>query len=171
MACWSYPFHCDIRLSGLPHVVFSSISEDAAEKSFVCTTPMKTFNLAGVPSATVSVANKKRREALLATMQASFMVNANFFGRLAFETAYTTGDQWLDQLTLYISGNVDLVCEFAKEHLSSIAPMRPDPSILVWLEARELDRKEDFNNSSSIELESISMMGAFTAEEVRASFD
>jgi cystathionine beta-lyase len=133
--------HCDIRLSGRPHIVFSSISDDAAEKSFICTAPTKTFNLAGVPSATISVANTKRRDALLAVMQASFMVNANFFGRLALEVAYSTGAAWLDQLTRYIAENIELVWEFAGDHLPGTTPMRPDASFLVWLDARELDRK------------------------------
>lgn len=133
--------HCDIRLSDRPHIVFSSISDDAAEKSFICTAPTKTFNLAGVPSATISVANKKCRDKLLAAMQATFMVNANFFGRLALEVAYDTGAPWLDQLTGYIAGNVDLVCEFADQYLPGITPMQPDASFLVWLDARELDRR------------------------------
>ncbi|WP_165778390.1 MalY/PatB family protein [Mesorhizobium wenxiniae] len=133
--------HCDIRLSDRPHIVFSCISDDAAEKSFICTAPTKTFNLAGVPSATISVANKKRRNELLVAMQASFMVNANFFGRLALEVAYSTGAPWLDQLTSYIASNIDLVCEFATEHLPGITPIRPDASFLVWLDARALDLK------------------------------
>ncbi|TIS38286.1 MAG: aminotransferase class I/II-fold pyridoxal phosphate-dependent enzyme [Mesorhizobium sp.] len=60
--------HCDIRLSDRPHIVLSCISDDAAEKSFICTAPTKTFNLAEVPSATISVANKKRRNELLVAM-------------------------------------------------------------------------------------------------------
>lgn len=130
--------HCDIRLSDRPHIVLSCISDDAAEKSFICTAPTKTFNLAEVPSATISVANKKRRNELLVAMQASFMVNANFFRRLALEVAYSTGAPWLDQLTSYIASKIDLVCEFATEHLPGITPIRPDASFLVWLDARAL---------------------------------
>ena len=133
--------HCDIRLTDRRHIVFASISESAAERCFICTAPTKTFNLAGVPSATVSVANRKLREALFAAMQASFMLNANFFGRLALEVAYSTGAPWLDHLTCYIRDNVDLVLQFAKENLPGITPMRPDASFLVWLDARELDAK------------------------------
>jgi cystathionine beta-lyase len=133
--------HCDIRLNKRRHIVFSSISEGAAEKSFICTAPTKTFNLAGIPSATLSVANQERREKLLAVMQASFMVNANFFGRLALEVAYSSGDEWLDHLTSYIRENIDLVCGFAARFLPGINPMRPDASFLVWLDARELDAK------------------------------
>lgn len=133
--------HCDIRLNDRPHVVFSSISEGAAAKSFICTAPTKTFNLAGVPSATLSVADAKRREELFRVMQASFLVNANFFGRIALEVAYTSGDQWLDQLTPYIRDNVNLVVTRVAEALPGISPMRPDASFLVWLDAREVDAK------------------------------
>ncbi|TJV25791.1 MAG: hypothetical protein E5Y18_18285, partial [Mesorhizobium sp.] len=69
------------------------------------------------------------------------MVNANFFGRLALEVAYSTGAPWLDQLTRYIGGNVDFVLKFAEDRLPGITPMRPDASFLVWLDARGLDRK------------------------------
>ena len=94
-----------------------------------------------MPSANISVTNRKLREALFAAMQASFMLNANFFGRLALEVAYSTGAPWLDHLTCYIKDNVDLVLQFAKENLPGITPMRPDASFLVWLDARELDAK------------------------------
>ncbi|WP_081157803.1 MalY/PatB family protein [Ensifer aridi] len=133
--------HCDIRLNDRPHVVFSSISEAAAAKSFICTAPTKTFNLAGVPSATLSIADSKRREELFRVMQASFMVNANFFGRIALEVAYSSGDQWLDHLTPYIRDNVDLVLSRAAESLPGISPIRPDASFLVWLDAREVDAR------------------------------
>lgn len=133
--------HCDIRLNNRRHIVFSSISEGAAAKSFICTAPTKTFNLAGVPSATLSVADQGRREKLFAVMQASFMVNANFFGRLALEVAYSSGDQWLDNLIPYIRDNIDFVFSFAAKSLPGIIPMRPDASFLVWLDARELDAR------------------------------
>ncbi len=133
--------HCDIRLNGRPHVSYASISSDAARRAFICTAPTKTFNLAGLPSATLSVADPSRRSELLNAMRASFMINAHYFGRLALETAYTTGGPWLDRLTDYIKGNVAFVHEFVQERLPEITPMPPDASFLVWLEARELDAR------------------------------
>lgn len=133
--------HCDIRLNDRPHIVYSSISDGAAARSFICTAPTKTFNLAGVPAATLSVADPKRREELFQVMQASFMLNANYFGRLALEVAYASCDEWLDALTPYVRENVNLVSEVAANALPGVFPMRPDASFLVWLDARELDAK------------------------------
>jgi len=131
--------HCDIRLSGAPHVVFASISESARQRSFICLAPTKTFNLAGLQCAVVSVANPEWRVRLFDTLRFSFMTNPNFFSRLGLEVAYREGGPWLDALTEYLRGNLDLVTGFAAGSLPGLRPMRPDASFLVWIDARPLD--------------------------------
>lgn len=83
--------HCDIRLGRAPHVVFSSISESARHRSFVCVEPTKTFNLSGMQRSVVSVANPEWRARLFDTLRLSFMTNPNFFSRLGLEVAYREG--------------------------------------------------------------------------------
>jgi cystathionine beta-lyase len=131
--------HCDIRLSTAPHVVFSSISESARQRSFVCLAPTKTFNLAGLQCAIVSVANPEWRARLLDVLRCSFVTNPNFFSRLALEVAYRDGGPWLDALTTYLRGNLELVTRFAATSLPGMQPMRPDASFLVWIDARPID--------------------------------
>ena len=131
--------HCDIRLSAAPHVVFASISESARQRSFICLAPTKTFNLAGMQCAVVSVANPAWRARLFDTLRFSFMTNPNFFSRLGLEVAYREGGPWLDALTEYLRGNLDLVTRFAAASLPGLRPMRPDASFLVWIDARPLD--------------------------------
>ena len=131
--------HCDIRLSAAPHVVFASISESARQRSFICLAPTKTFNLAGLQCAVVSVANPERRARLFDTLRYSFMTNPNFFSRLGLEVAYREGGPWLDALTDYLRGNLDLVSRFAATSLPGLRPMRPDASFLVWIDARAVD--------------------------------
>jgi len=133
--------HCDIRLNEAPHIVFASISESARQRSFICMAPTKTFNLAGLQSAVVSVADPAWRARLLDTLRFSFMTNPNFFSRLAFETAYREGGPWLDALTTYLRGNLALVRNFAAASLPGLGPMRPDASFLVWIDAREVDQR------------------------------
>jgi len=131
--------HCDIRLSAASHVVFASISESARQRSFICLAPTKTFNLAGLQCAVVSVANPEWRARLFDTLRFSFMTNPNFFSRLGLEVAYREGGPWLDALTEYLRGNLDLVTRFAAASLPGLRPMRPDASFLVWIDARFLD--------------------------------
>jgi cystathionine beta-lyase len=131
--------HCDIRLSAAPHIVFASISESARQRSFICLAPTKTFNLAGLQCAVVSVANPEWRARLFDTLRFSFLTNPNFFSRLGLEVAYREGGPWLDALTPYLRGNLDLVTRFAAESLPGLRPMRPDASFLVWIDARPID--------------------------------
>jgi len=131
--------HCDIRLSAAPHVVFASISESARQRSFICLAPTKTFNLAGLQCAVVSAANPAWRARLFDTLRFSFMTNPNYFSRLGLEVAYREGGPWLDALTYYLRGNLDLVTRFAGASLPGLHPMRPDASFLVWIDARPVD--------------------------------
>lgn len=133
--------HCDIRLSERPHIPFPMAGDGAADRSFVCLSPTKTFNLAGIPSAVISVANNEMRQRLFSAMSASFMLNASYFGRLGLETAYSEGGPWLDELTGYLKSNVDFLEAFARDHMPEIRPMRPDASFLVWLDVRALERR------------------------------
>ncbi|MBW8753803.1 MAG: pyridoxal phosphate-dependent aminotransferase [Sphingomonadales bacterium] len=133
--------HCDIRLSDAPHIAFASISESARQRSFICVAPTKTFNLAGLQSAVVSVADPVWRARLFDTLRFSFMTNPNYFSRLAFETAYREGGPWLDALTLYLRGNLELVSNFTAASLPGLRPLRPDASFLVWIDARDLDQR------------------------------
>lgn len=130
--------HCDIRLSAAPHVVFASISESARQRAFICLAPTKTFNLAGLQCAVVSAANPAWRTRLFDTLRFSFMTNPNYFSRLGLEVAYREGGPWLDALTDYLRGNLDLVTRFAAS-LPGLHPMRPDASFLVWIDARPVD--------------------------------
>ena len=131
--------HCDIRLTEAPHTVFASISESARRRSFICIAPTKTFNLAGLQCAVVSVANPEWRARLFDALRFSFMTNPNFFSRLGLEVAYQAGGPWLEALTSSLRGNLELVTEFAATALPGLRPMQPDASFLVWIDARSID--------------------------------
>jgi cysteine-S-conjugate beta-lyase len=167
--------HCDIRLSGAPHTIFSSISERARLRSFVCFAPTKTFNLAGLQCSVISVGNPRWREKLLAAMRHSFMTNPNYFSRLALEVAYREGALWLDSLTDYLRGNLELVTSFAAQALPGIRPMRPDASFLVWMDARQIDQrvgdvKEFFLRESRVNLYSGRVYGPGGEGFIRLNF-
>jgi cystathionine beta-lyase len=53
----------------------------------------------------------------------------NIFGNVASEAAYTHGHAWLDEMMVYIQGNIDLVMNFCHERLPQIKPLRPEGNI------------------------------------------
>jgi cystathionine beta-lyase len=108
-------------------------------------------------------------------MRHSFMTNPNYFSRLALEVAYREGAPWLDSLTLYLRGNLDLVNSFAASALPGIRPMPPDASFLVWMDARPIDErvgdvKEFFLRESRVNLYSGRVYGPGGEGFIRLNF-
>lgn len=63
----------------------------------------------------------------------------NAFSSVAMETALNEGEEWLEQLLEYISGNLDFIRDYFEEHIPSIKANIPDATYLVWLDCRALN--------------------------------
>jgi len=66
------------------------------------------------------------------------------FASVATETAYRDGAEWLDELLVYLQGNVKMIKEFLQVKDLNISLIEPEGTFLVWLDFRELgmDAKE-----------------------------
>ncbi len=62
----------------------------------------------------------------------------NAFSSIAMETAFNEGEEWLEQLLEYISGNFDFIKDYCQKNIPQIKPNVPDATYLVWLDCREL---------------------------------
>ena len=61
------------------------------------------------------------------------------------------GEEWLEQLLEYISGNFDFIKEYCQENIPQIKPNVPDATYLVWLDCRGLGMENDELRSFMIE--------------------
>jgi cysteine-S-conjugate beta-lyase len=130
--------HMDLLLGGRRHVPFASLSPSLADRTITCVAPSKTFNLAGLNLSVVIA----RRASLLARYTAQFeaagLTIASLFGAVAMEAAYREGAPWLDELLVYLEGNVDLAGRFLAEQVPSIRFVRPEGTYLALLDCRAL---------------------------------
>ena len=53
----------------------------------------------------IIIADPQRREIYQKTLDSSGLGSINLFGIIALETAYNQGEEWLEQLLVYIQGN------------------------------------------------------------------
>ena len=130
--------HSDLLFPGQVHTPFAAIREDFARNSVVCTAPSKTFNLAGLQTAVVTIPNKELREKFDAVLDHLHLSLPNPFGLAAMEAAYRHGAAWLDELLAYLSGNLQYLTAFLEREAPSIKVVRPEGTYLVWLDCREL---------------------------------
>ncbi|WP_407309263.1 MalY/PatB family protein [Desulfosporosinus sp. SB140] len=131
--------HSDLIYNGYRHIPLSSLTPELASQSIVCTAPSKTFNLAGLQTSNLIIPNKKYREAYKSSANLTGIHHPNLFGITALETAYREGREWLEQLMLYLQGNLEFLTSFIARELPQIGVIQPEGTYLVWLDFRALD--------------------------------
>ena len=131
--------HQDILYSGIKHTPFASISEEFALNSITCTSPSKTFNLAGLQTSTIIIPNKIYRTIYKNFLERIHLLRNNAFGVVALEAAYTHGEEWLDQFLEYLEGNLKTLTEGIEKDIPHIKIIKPEGTYLVWMDCRDLN--------------------------------
>ncbi|MDB5053523.1 MAG: cystathionine beta-lyase [Bacilli bacterium] len=132
--------HCDLVFTGKNHIPFASLSEEFAQNSLICLAPTKTFNMPGLQSSFVAISNAKIREKFAHRIKSLNLHMTNFFAPDAVQAAYDHGEVWLDELLIYLQGNIDYTMNFIAEQLPVLKPMRPEGTYLLWIDCRGLNR-------------------------------
>jgi cysteine-S-conjugate beta-lyase len=128
--------HCDLLYPGHTHTPIGSLSPDIAANTLTMMAPSKTFNLAGLQCSFTIVQNPDLRK-MLREAQMGLLHGANLLGQLAAYTAYQQGQEWLDDLLVYLQGNRDFLYasirrDFPKLHMGQL-----EGTYLAWVDCRE----------------------------------
>jgi cystathionine beta-lyase len=126
--------HSDLIFNGYKHTPFATLSEEAAQNCMICMAPSKTFNVAGLSTSLVIIPNKTLFNRYERTMGVGHLGMGNIFGSVALEAAYTHGDEWLEQMLVYLWDNFRLLDDFFKSRLPKVRVMKPEATYLVWLD-------------------------------------
>lgn len=130
--------HSDLVFKPNQHCVVAKLSDEIADYTLTMMAPSKTFNLAGMSTSSVIISNPELRKSFKATLDSFHIGLGNIFGAVASEAAYTSGKDWLDQMLVYVKGNIDFVDGFLKVHLPQVKMVQPEATYMVWLDFREL---------------------------------
>ncbi len=128
--------HCDLIYKSHRHVPFGSLGRDYLMKSITCTAPSKTFNLAGLQTANLVIADPDLRQRYAHTIDCLGLKWPNLFGAEALIAAYRHGGEWLDELMEYLAGNLAFMKEYIAAHMPRVGVIEPEATYLVWLDFR-----------------------------------
>ena len=131
--------HFDLIYKGNEHTVFASISEEFAQNSVICTAPSKTFNSAGLQVSNIIIPNKKLRNLYNITLENNAGNEINSFAAVALEAAYNEGEEWLQQLLLYLGENLNFLMQYFEERIPKIKVIKPEGTYLVWIDCLALN--------------------------------
>lgn len=126
--------HHDFILPGHTFTEWASISEEMNQNSIIGTAPSKTFNIAGLGLSNIFIPNQRLRQKFVRELHRSCIDANNIIALDACRAAYTYGETWLEELLIYLKGNVDFIRSFLSEHLPDVKMMEPDGTYLLWLD-------------------------------------
>ncbi|HLS53004.1 MAG TPA: MalY/PatB family protein [Tissierellaceae bacterium] len=143
--------HCDFTLKGVEHTPMASLSKELEQQTITLMAPSKTFNIAGLTTSVAIIPNEELREKYTKALEVMEVGNPTIFGALALETAYKHGEEWLDEVMVYVEDNIDYAIQYIKENIPEIKVDRPDGTYLLWLDFRSLNKSNDEIEKALIE--------------------
>lgn len=131
--------HADFAFKGHKYIPFASISNEAAQISFSCLSPAKTFNIASVTEAMVVIKNEVYRQQYDQFAKQLSINKTNTFSVTAMQAAYLEGDKWLERLLEYLQRNMDYLDNYLKNKIPMVRLVKPEGTFLAWLDFTRLD--------------------------------
>ena len=119
------------------HTVFSEVKEAYRDISMICTSPSKTFNIAGLQISNIFISNPEKATAFRRQVAAAGYSQVGLPGLVACEAAYRHGDEWLEGVLAYIKANAEFTRAYLKEHVSRVKRTKLEGTYLVWLDFRD----------------------------------
>lgn len=128
--------HQDFVFKG-KHTVFASLKKEYEDISITCTSPSKTFNLAGLMMSNIFIANRELRYNFRRELDAAGTSQLGIMGLVACEAAYKNGEVWYQAMLSYVKENIAFTKEFVEKNLSGVTMIDLEGTYLVWLDFRK----------------------------------
>ncbi|SFC04115.1 cystathione beta-lyase [Parapedobacter composti] len=128
--------HSDLVFGNHKHTPFASLEQEHSLRTVTISSPSKTFNLAGLQVAYLFSEREDFRKRIQEVFNTREMALLTPFAIEALIAAYEQGDDWLEALKTYLTGNLAHLTAFCATHLPHIAVVPLQATYLVWLDCR-----------------------------------
>lgn len=132
--------HCELVSPGYEYTPFASISEEFLMHSVTCTSPSKAFNLAGLQIANIISADPEVRAKIDKAININEVCDVNPFGVEALMAAYKEGEEWMEELKLYLYENYSHLKAFFEKYLPEYPVTKLEGTYLVWVDCSALQQ-------------------------------
>ncbi|MCD8190251.1 MAG: pyridoxal phosphate-dependent aminotransferase [Clostridiales bacterium] len=130
--------HQDFVFGENRHLVFANLKPEFEAISITCTSPAKTFNLAGLQVSNLFIPNPDLRRTFRRQIAAAGYSQLNVIGLTAGEAAYRYGEPWYNGVMTYLEQNIAWLKAYLIRELPEIRMIEPEGTYLVWLDFRGL---------------------------------
>ena len=135
--------HNDFVFAPNKHIVYSTVSEQAAQNCIVSTSASKSFNLAGLQFSVNFIQNPELKSKFRKEIDKTGYDEPSVMGLVSTQAAYQKGKPWFDALKIHLQENLDFVRTFVKEKLPKVRLIEPEGTYLLWLDFSALGYSDE----------------------------
>ncbi len=134
--------HQDFVFKG-KHLVFAGLKKEYEAISITCTSPSKTFNLAGMTISNIFIPNRDLKHRFCKELDAAGTSQLGVMGLVACEAAYSKGEEWYQAMLAYVNENIEFTKKYVEENLHGVRMVEHEGTYLVWLDFRGMGLSVD----------------------------
>lgn len=128
--------HCELVMPGHVFTPFAAVSKACRDNCITTNSPTKSFNIAGLQIANIITNNAEDRQKIDRAININEVCDVNPFGVIALQAAYNEGEDWIDQLNVYLWENYQALKTFFKDNLPQLEVIDLEGTYLVWVNVR-----------------------------------
>ena len=130
--------HCDITNPQKEYIPFASVSKTNLENTIMCIAPTKAFNMAGMQTACIVVANEVLRHKVNRGINTDEVAEPNSFAICATKAAFNQSEDWLNELNQYIQKNKDYAISFIQKEMNDVYVVPTEATYLLWIDCHKV---------------------------------
>ena len=138
---FSDEIHSDLVYLPNVHIPFASLSDKAREITLTAIGVGKSFNMAGFSMSSVAVPNKELHSRFKKAYDRVHFAQGAVLSHVAFESAYSEGKAWMDDLREHLYKNYKMLKDLCFEYSEFIQLTPIEGTYLAWLDCRGLGLK------------------------------
>ena len=131
--------HNELTAPGTLYTPWGTIGEEYQSMAAICTSPSKSFNIAGLQNANIIVRDAELRRRIDRAININETCDVNPFGVEAVIAAYNEGGAWLDALRVYIWANYDYARMYINKELPQLPIADLQATYLMWVDCRSIE--------------------------------
>lgn len=131
--------HCELTHPGYTYLPYLTVDPGAVG----CCSPSKAFNIAGLQIANIVVADPEMRAKIDKAININEVCDVNPFGVIALQEAYRHGEEWLQELKVYLYDNYTYLRQTLHERMPMLRICESESTYLAWIDIRALGLTAD----------------------------
>jgi cystathionine beta-lyase len=127
--------HCDLLYPGHRHIPIATLSPEVADHTVTLMAPSKTYNLAGLHCGFAVISNFGFQKIWNKT-SLGILPGMNIMGQMAALAGFRDGQEWLDQVLVYLDENRRFLSRSVVDRLPGVRMTPMEATYLAWLDCR-----------------------------------